>query len=220
MKLDRVQAVLLDLDGVVYLERTLIPGAAAAIRTMRARVFRVGFITNNATATRAAFATRLTALGIPCTRAEVMTASFAAAAFLRRILPRGARVFAFGRHGLGRELRAVGLTPITALTRARCAALRAAHTAPRAVAVSFDHELSWWQLCAAHIALERGARFIACNHDETYPVRGGTFPGTGSLVKLFESSTGRTSVLVGKPSPLIARLLLGEWGIRRRSGLA
>ncbi len=219
MNFRRIRAVLLDLDGVVYLERTLIPGAADAIRALRARGLRVGFVTNNATATRAEFGKRLTTMGIPCRTAEVMNTSFAAARALKARLPRGARVFVFGRLGLAPELRAAGLAPVTVHTRAEFRRFRAARSTPRTVVASFDTDLTWWELCAGHVALERGARFLACNFDPTYPVRGGTLPGTGSLVRQLETSSRRTPVLVGKPSPFMFRLLLREWGVRPRDAL-
>jgi len=214
MNLHRIRAVLLDLDGVVYLEHKLIPGAAEAIRAMRARGLKVGFVTNNATATRATFGVRLSAMGIPCTTAEVMNASFAAARFLKSRLSRGSRVFVFGKLGLGPELRAVGLRPVTVHTREEFRRYRSARPYPRTVVASFDTDLTWWELCAGHVALEQGARFIACNFDPTYPVHGGTLPGTGSLVRQLEISSRRTPTLVGKPSPFMFRLLLKEWGVR------
>jgi 4-nitrophenyl phosphatase len=41
----------------------------------------------------------------------------------------------------------------------------------------------------------------------------GTLPGTGSLVKLLETSSGKRPLLIGKPSPLMFRLILREHGI-------
>src|SRR5688572_3638783 len=104
----RIRAVLLDLDGVVYLEHAPIPGAARAIAALRARGVRVLFATNNATHTRAGFAARLRAMGIPCRSSELMNASYAAARRLGAELPRGSRVFVFGRGGLERELLRAG----------------------------------------------------------------------------------------------------------------
>jgi HAD superfamily hydrolase (TIGR01450 family) len=219
MNLRRIRAVLLDLDGVVYLEHKLIPGAAEAIRAMRARGLRVGFVTNNATATRATFGARLTAMGVPCTTAQVMNTSYAAARYLRARLARGTRVFVFGKLGLAPELRAAGLAPVTVHTREEFRRFRAARPYPGTVVASFDTDLTWWELCAGHVALERGARFIACNFDPTYPVHGGTLPGTGSLVRQLEVSSRRTPTLIGKPAPFMFRLLLKEWGMRAADAL-
>jgi len=118
-----VRAVILDLDGVVYLEDRLLPGVAATVAELRARGVRVLFGTNNATLTRAGFARKLTRLGIPCRPAELMNAALAAATWLRRRYPAGARIFVFGDRGLAAELRTAGLVPVWTHTRAAFKAL-------------------------------------------------------------------------------------------------
>ncbi len=214
-----IRSVILDLDGVVYLEHTLIPGAAAAIAALRRRGIAVLFVTNNATHTRAQFAGRLTRMGVPCRAAELMNASFATARRLAADLPRGARVFVFGPGGLARELARVGLVPVTCRTAAAFERHRRADPRIRAIAVSFHRSLTWWGLCSAHLALQRGARLVACNRDVTYPGRGLLLPGTGSLVKLLEAASGRPSELIGKPSPELFNLLLAERGLMARDCL-
>src|SRR5687768_14865153 len=165
-----IRAVVLDLDGVVYLEDRLLPGVAATIATLRRRGVTVLFATNNATLTRAGFARRLTMLGVPCRPDQLMNAALAAALWLRRALPRKAKVFVFGDRGLATELRTAGLVPVWCHTRTELRAHRAADRKIRAVCVSNDTSLTYWDLCAAHVALERGARFVACNRDSTWPV--------------------------------------------------
>ena len=214
-----LRAVLLDLDGVVYLEDRLLPGAAATIAELRRRGLRVLFATNNATLTRTGFARRLAELGVPCRPAEIMNAALAAAGWLRRRLPRGAKVFVFGDRGLATELRTAGLAPVWCHTRKGLRDARARDPKLRAVCVSNDVSLTYWDLCAAHLAIERGALFVACNRDSTWPVRGGVLPGTGSLVRLLVESSEREPVLIGKPAPELFRLLLAGHRIAPRDAL-
>ena len=56
---------LLDLDGVVYLGGTAIPGAAEALRKADAAGMRLAYVTNNAFRTPAAIAALLTSFGAP-----------------------------------------------------------------------------------------------------------------------------------------------------------
>ncbi len=214
-----IRAVVLDLDGVVYLEDRLLPGVAKTIATLRRGGITVLFATNNATLTRAGFARRLTGLGVPCRPAEIMNAALAAALWLKRELPRKAKVFVFGDRGLATELRTVGLIPVWCHTRAGLRAHRTRDQKIRAVCVSNDTGLTYWDLCAAHVALERGARFVACNRDSTWPVHGGQLPGTGSLVRLLMESSGREPVLIGKPAPEIFRLVLAAHRIAPRDAI-
>ena len=59
---------LLDLDGVVYLGGTAIPGAAEALRKAGAAGMRLAYVTNNAFRTPAAIAALLTSFGAPAGR--------------------------------------------------------------------------------------------------------------------------------------------------------
>jgi HAD superfamily hydrolase (TIGR01450 family) len=214
-----IRALVLDLDGVVYLEHDPLPGAARAIAALRRRGFHVLFATNNASQTRRGFARRLTAMGIPCRPDELMNASFAAAARLRRRFPRGSVVFTFGNGGLARELKAAGLAPVWCHTRAAWRAFRGTPPPVRAVAVAYNASLTFWDLCAAHLALQRGAELWSCNLDPTYPARGMLLPGTGSLARLLETASGQRSRLIGKPDPALFRALLREHGLSPREVL-
>ncbi len=213
MKLDRIRALVVDLDGVVYIENRLLPRVAKAIATLRARGLRVLFVTNNSDATRAGFARRLRRLGIPCRTAEMMNAARAAAVHLRRRIPPRARLFVFGIRGLARELVAAGFTVVTVRTRQEWDAFRTGYRRVHAVVTGFNRSVTYWSLCAAHYALTRGANLVACNLDSTYPVKWGTMPGTGSLVRLLEVSSGKKPILIGKPSPVMFRMFFNDHGL-------
>jgi phosphoglycolate/pyridoxal phosphate phosphatase family enzyme len=220
MKLSHIRAIMLDLDGVVYLEGKPLPGVPGAIEKLRARGLRVLFVTNNAADTREGFARHLSRLGIPCAPREIMNAAHAAALVLKNRFPRGARMFVFGKSGLARELSRAGFRPFTLHSRSEWEAFRQRGCRTiRAVVVAFDRSITYWSMCAATRALERGARLVASNLDSSYPAHGGIMPGTGSLVRLLEVASGRPPLLIGKPSPLMFRLLLREHGIAPENAL-
>jgi phospholysine phosphohistidine inorganic pyrophosphate phosphatase len=58
------RAVLLDLDGVLYVEDEPVPGAAAAVERMRAAGLRLRFVTNTTSHSRAATLKKLSTLGL------------------------------------------------------------------------------------------------------------------------------------------------------------
>ncbi len=213
MKTRPVRALLLDLDGVVYLGSRLLPGVRRTLRALDAGGVRCLYVTNNATMTRAAFAGRLRAMGLPCGPRDVMNTSWAAARLLLERYGRGARIAVVGEHGLPEEMSALGLRPFHARTRRELERLRASRSRAAAVVVSFDRTLTYWKLCAALDALLAGADLVACNLDPTWPAERGVMPGTGSLVRLLEYASGKTSLLAGKPDPTMFRLLLDEHGI-------
>lgn len=214
-----IRAVILDLDGVVYLEDRLLPGVAPAIAAMRRGGLTVLFATNNASHTRAGFARRLMGLGVPCAPGDLMNATHASVRWIARRLPRGSRCFTFGESGLAAELRAAGFAPVWCHRSADWRRFRAAPPRVGAVLVQFNRRLTYWDLCAAQLSLQRGAALVACNLDPTYPGVGVLFPGTGSLARLLQVSSGREPVLIGKPSPELFRTLLAEHRIRPRDTL-
>ena len=63
--IDSYDAVLFDLDGVVYLGPVAVPGAAEGIAALHARGTKIGFVTNNAARPPVAVADHLVELGIP-----------------------------------------------------------------------------------------------------------------------------------------------------------
>src|SRR3984957_13682371 len=104
---------LLDLDGVVYLGGTAIPGAAEALRKADAAGMRLAYVTNNAFRTPAAIAALLTSFGAPASPQDVVTSAQAAARLLAERLPAGAPVLVIGGGGLRMALRERGLRPVS-----------------------------------------------------------------------------------------------------------
>jgi glycerol 3-phosphatase-2 len=83
---------LLDLDGVVYVGRSPVSGAAASLAAARGQGMRLAFVTNNAARPPAAVAERLRAMGVPADPREVVTSAQAAAHYLADRLPAGSAV--------------------------------------------------------------------------------------------------------------------------------
>lgn len=73
--LERYGAVLLDLDGTVYLDRDALPGARDFVLASRAAGLRVGFVTNMAFQDVAWCVEGLRRCGIPAAAGEVVTAA-------------------------------------------------------------------------------------------------------------------------------------------------
>ena len=97
---DSYDAVLFDLDGVIYLGPVAVPGAAEGIAQLHDRGTKIGFVTNNAARPPAAVADHLVELGIPATTADVITSAQAAAHLLVNRFGTGARILAVGGDGV------------------------------------------------------------------------------------------------------------------------
>ena len=190
--LEAYDALLADLDGVVYLDDQAIPGAAAALQQARDAGLAIAFVTNNAAHAPADVVRRLSSLDVTVEEAEVVTSSMAAAELLARDLPAGAPVLVVGGAGLWQAVEDAGFQPVRTATGPE----------PAAVVQGWGPDVCWADLAEATVALRAGARWIATNLDRTLPSPRGPLPGSGSLVAAVQTATGRRpDAVAGKPHP-------------------
>ncbi|HEY5134263.1 MAG TPA: HAD-IIA family hydrolase [Candidatus Nanopelagicales bacterium] len=191
--LDGHDALLLDLDGVVYVGSRAVPHAVTAIRAARARGVVTAYVTNNAARTPAVVAAHLTELGLEVAEHDVVTSAQAGAREVAARVPPGSRVLAVGGPGVAAALRDRGLDPVS---------LASDH--PVAVLMGYGPDVVWRDLAQASYAVGRGALFVATNTDLTIPTAEGIAPGNGALVGAVASATGRDPLVAGKPhAPLM-----------------
>ena len=69
----RPKAVLLDLDGVLYVEDEPIAGAAEAVRGLRQQGLALRFVTNTTSRSYAATVDKVVGIGIPVEAGELVT---------------------------------------------------------------------------------------------------------------------------------------------------
>ncbi|WP_432482146.1 HAD-IIA family hydrolase [Kineococcus esterisolvens] len=182
-------AVLLDLDGVVYVGPDAVPHAADALTRAARAGSRLAYITNNASRPPATVSAHLRDLGVPAQDADVVTAAQAAARHLADRLPPAARVLLIGGDGLREALGEVGLTAVGSLA-----------DDPVAVVQGFSPDTSWARLAEATHAVRAGLWWVATNLDATVPTPGGPAPGNGLLVQLVARAAGRDpDAVCGKP---------------------
>jgi HAD superfamily hydrolase (TIGR01450 family) len=185
---DRYDAALFDLDGVVYLGPAAVPGAADGIADLRARGKKLGFVTNNAARPPAVVADHLRTLSVEATEQDVVTSSQAAARMLVERFGSGARVLIVGGDGIIAALDEVGLVGV-----------RSADDEPAAVIQGFSFDLTWDQINEAAIAIQRGAHWVATNTDSTRPTDRGIVPGNGAAVAAVRMAVDVAPEVAGKP---------------------
>lgn len=198
-------ALLFDLDGVVYVGPHAVPHAVEAIAGVRAEGARCSFVTNNASRTADTVADHLTELGVPCTAADVVTSPQAAVTVLGEWVPPGSRVLVIGGAGIADELARRGYRPVWSLDED-----------PAAVMQGFSPDLGWRQLAEATYAVRAGLPWIATNHDRTFPTPRGAAPGNGALVAVVAEAAGRSpDAVAGKPEPPLLQEAVARLGSRR-----
>ena len=192
----------LDLDGVVWLGDTLIPGAAKAVTQLQERGDIVVFVTNNSYLPVGDVEAKLSRHEISAV-GGVISSSMAAA----ELVERGERVLVCGGPGVVDALEGRGAMPI---------ANDDDLDAPvDAVMVGFHRDFDYERMRRAADAARNGARLIATNDDATYPTAAGPIPGAGSILAGIQRASGANAVIAGKPYVPMADLLrrrLGESG--------
>jgi glycerol-1-phosphatase len=184
-------ALLFDLDGVVYVGPSAVPHAADAIRAARAAGVACAFVTNNAARSALSVAEHLQDLGIATTVDDVVTSPQAAVSVLGGFVDTGARVLVIGGAGIDEALRDGGYEPVRSLD-----------DRPAAVMQGFGPDVSWRDLAEATFAVRSGLPWIATNPDLTFPTPRGVAPGNGALVRLVAQTVGRDpDAVAGKPEP-------------------
>jgi HAD superfamily hydrolase (TIGR01450 family) len=190
-----------DLDGVVWRGDEPIAGSAGAVAALREAGLRVVFVTNNSSGTRADYAEKLGACGVPAGPDDVLSSAMAAASLLAVDLAPGSRVLACSGPGVREALDEVGLVAVD--------------RAPAdAVVVGWHRDFNFDRMAVAADAVRAGARFVATNIDPTYPAAEGVLPGNGALVAAVQTAAGRDPEVAGKPYAAMAALVRRVCGSR------
>lgn len=194
-------AVVLDLDGVLWLGDEPLPGAAGAVAQFRAAGLDVGFMTNNSSLPVSGYVEKLARFGVEADPSEVLTSALAAANLLAGELAPGAKVLACSGPGVVEALEAKGFEVVDA-------------GPAEAVVVGWHRTFDFDRLDRATAAIRAGARFVATNTDATYPAPDGLLPGNGSLVAAVATAAGRRPEVAGKPEAPTVALVRDRFGDR------
>ena len=91
-----LDGLIVDLDGVVWIGSTAVPGSVDALAELRARKTRLLFLTNNPRDSRVDYAARLTALGVPAHADDIVTSGSALASLVGEREGAGTTAFVIG----------------------------------------------------------------------------------------------------------------------------
>ncbi len=192
--LNTLQALVIDMDGVLWRGSTALPGLNDFFAFLRAKKLPFTLATNNASKTPAQYVQRFSGLGIEIFPAEVMTSSLATAAYLKTQYPPGTKMYVVGQDGIKQALTNAGFV--------------IAEENVAAVVAGIDFELTYNKLKIAALQINKGARFIGTNPDLTFPIEGNFAPGAGSILAAISAATGKQPTVIGKPEPTLFKMAL------------
>jgi HAD superfamily hydrolase (TIGR01450 family) len=186
---DRLDGLLIDLDGVVWIGREPVPGSVEALRDLLEAGKRIVFVTNNPGRLPEAYAERLRGLGVEVSPEQIVSAGMVVARLAGEAAGPGGSAFVIG---------ASALKEMVATTGARLLEGEEAEEAD-VVVVSGHKAFDYGELKTAKFALDRGAKLVATSHDPTMPFPGGELPGTGAVLAAVEVASGKKATIAGKP---------------------
>lgn len=190
------EGYIFDLDGTIYLGDNLLPGAKRAITTLRYQGRRVVFLSNKPISPAIEFAQKLTRLGLPTQKEDVLNSSQATAQFLKSKKPE-ARIFVMGENSLIQELQDVGVQ------------FAKSPKETDLVLVSLDRGLSYEKLHFAYHAAKSGAEIWATNPDLVCPMPDDEIIDAGASIAALEALLGRSiDGVIGKPSTIMIQTVM------------
>ncbi len=186
---DEFDGLLVDLDGVVWIGREMVPGAVEALAELLAAGSEIVFVTNNSVKPPSAYAARLRDAGIEVGDDRVVTAGVTTARLAAERVGPGGTAFVIGAPGFKETVAAAGLELLDG---------EAAQSAD-VVVVSGHREFDYAELLTATRALQAGAALFGTSRDPTLPMPGGAWPGTGATLAAVETASGQ------RPRPAASR---------------
>lgn len=200
--MSRLQALLLDVEGVLVADKRYqaVPGALRRVRAMRTARIPMRLITNNTTDDRPTIIAKLTAADYDFTIDELHTCTHAATQHLQRIGAR--RALVLGTDKLREIVRVAGVA--------------VEHSAAvDAVVVGLDRSFDYAGLSRACAAIvQHGAQLVALHRNRVFTdENGAVVPSVGALVAAIEHATGATAAVMGKPSEAYYQQVLDDVGV-------
>jgi HAD superfamily hydrolase (TIGR01458 family) len=197
--MQRIGAVLIDIDGVLTVSWRPLAGAVAVLHRLREAALPLALVTNTTSRSRASIAAALAGAGFPVTAADILTAPAIAAAYLAEHYP-GARCLLLNDGDIGEDLADVNL---------------AGQDDPGVDVVLIGGagaEFSYPALNRAFGHLQRGARLVAMHRGLYWRTSEGLQLDSGAFVAGLEQAAGITAEVVGKPAPAFFTAALAHLG--------
>jgi len=205
MALKEKKMFMLDMDGTIYNESKLIPGAKEFFNLLQGRGVGYTFMTNNSSKGKTAYVEKLHKLGIACTEENITSSVNTTVHYLNNHKP-GAKIYLVGTESFRQELLAEGFEIV--------------HLSYREpdidyVLVGFDTELNFEKITGACWYISRGFDYIATNCDMKCPVLDNKFiPDCGAINQMLEAATGRKPLYLGKPDNTMVYYVKEKWNLR------
>jgi HAD superfamily hydrolase (TIGR01458 family) len=190
-------AILLDIDGVLYIGDEPIPGAVEALRELRELSLGIRLVTNTTSRSRAEILAHLHELGFEVDHSEVLTPAALAVRHCREQ----------GHHRVRLLVADALLEDLQELAPAS-----RTETIDAVVLGDLGEGFTAEVLNEAFRLLMEGAELVALQHNRFWRRKDGLVLDVGAYSAALEYASGREAVIVGKPSPTFFAAALADLG--------
>jgi len=194
----RMQGFIIDMDGVIYHQNKVLPGALDFIQWLQQNKKKFLFLTNSSERSPKELSIKLERLGIQVEPERFYTSALATASFLKSQKPNGT-AFVIGEPGLMSALYDAGysMNDIN----------------PDYVIVGETKNINYAMMEKAVALVLKGSRLIGTNCDVADRSHDAFIPACGALIKPIELAAGRQAYFIGKPNPIIMRHALQQLAV-------
>jgi len=180
-----VKALILDLDGTLYLGEELFESTPAFLAGLDQRNLRYLFVSNNSSKTIGDYARKMQRMGLNVTEEMIYTSTEATIEYLSR-LKSNANLYLIGTPAMESQFR--------------CAGNVITDESPDFVVLGFDTTFNYEKFKIGCHWLKRGVPFIATHPDLNCPIANAeSLPDAGALAAAFTAATGVHPKYIGKP---------------------
>jgi HAD superfamily hydrolase (TIGR01458 family) len=194
-----IRGFLIDLDGVLYTGNLAVEGAVEAIEFLSNRGYPFRCVSNTTRKCRHTIASRLSAMGFRIPEDQIFTPPLAAIAHMRKT--EKTTFFLFTTGDVDRDFAEMKATE--------------PGTRPDWVIIGDAGEkVAYDNMNRAFRFLMDGSELLALENDRYWMAADGLSLSAGPIVRALEYATGKTAVLMGKPSRTFFNLALEDMRLR------
>jgi HAD superfamily hydrolase (TIGR01450 family) len=204
-RLHNIKCFLFDMDGTINLGEQVIPGMEGFFEKLTAKGRKYYLVTNNSSRDHEHYVKRMTGMGVPVTKENILISTDALIATLYHKKPQ-ARIFVLGTPEFKRNLAAGGFILTTKLEEP-----------VDYVVVGFDQTLTYANLTIACRLIDRGIPYVASHPDVRCPIEGGEYiPDTGAFLAAIKTATGKDpEFIAGKPYEYMVDTVMERTGFAK-----
>ncbi len=202
----KFKGFILDLDGVIYLDKQLIPFSKKFIDYLNKEDKRYVFLTNDSSLSPKAYSKILNKLGIKCTEKQVVTPITNFIEILRKDSLMNDQIMVFSSKELKNFIKKEKIKIIENPSR---------YKDSKSILVSGNINFNYKDLMYASLCVQNGAKLYATSIDNSYPTALGNVPATGSLIAAIKKTFPTPVTNLGKPSKKIFKLAQERLNIKK-----